>query len=275
MLLSTRRRSSDTESVKTPDDITVSSTFMLDNSTTLAVMYGCTEEVMKKTERWLKQLKELGFHPLTLPMIFAELERVRLLEVLSLQDTEVEQKILDMENRIIQDSRNENPSLGIKDITQKDCASTKLWLRISTLKGGLESLKAQLESMSRHSRTLSETVFTEPEGDHRTQRECGDKIVARLEEMIAEIEGKVRACDGLLGGMTLSMQIESNYYTRRDADSNTEIAISNIAIAKEAKRDSDHMQTMSFLGMMFLPGTFFAVSNLESMLSPQIQLIEI
>ncbi|KAJ4388150.1 hypothetical protein N0V93_008756 [Gnomoniopsis smithogilvyi] len=249
---------SDTESVRTPDDITISSTFMLDSSTTLAVMYGCTPRVMKRPEGWLKQLKGHDFHPMTFPIIFAELERDRLLDVFSLQNTQVHQRILHMETMIKQDSMQEHYSLGIQEMTRKDCDSTKLWIEISTLKGGLGSFKTQLESMSRHSRMLSDTVFKGPDSTCISQRVAGDKIAARLEEMIAEIEGKIVACDGLLGGMTLSMKIESNYYTRRDADANKNIAESNIEIAYDAKRDSHHMQTMSFLGMMFLPGTFFA-----------------
>lgn len=192
---------SDTESIRTPDDITVSSTFMVNDSTTLAVMYGCTPGVMKRTKDWLKELKEPTFHPLTLPMIFAELERKRLLHAFSREDTEVSQRVLNM------DSRKQGIGWGMEEMTQRDCDSTRLWLRISRLKVGLGSLKIQLESMIRHSRNLSDTVFTQAGGEHKTQRASGDRIVDRLEEMIAEIEGKNQACDGLLGGMTLAMQI--------------------------------------------------------------------
>lgn len=200
---------SDTKCVQEADDIMVSSTFMLENSTTLAVMYGCTPTVMTRTELWLNHLKELGFHPMTLPIIFAENERKRLLDVFSSHDDQVQDRILEMKRRIEQDSKEQTPRLKVEDMTHKDCESTESWLSISLLKGGLGSLKTQLESMARHSRMLSATVFTEPEGDHKILREVGDKLVARLEEMIAEIEGKVIACDGLLGGMKLSMQTVS------------------------------------------------------------------
>lgn len=203
---------SDTESLNTPDDMTMSTTFLLDNSTTLAVMYGCTPEVMEGTVAWLKLLKGPSFHPLILPMIFAEFERGRLLEVFSLQNSEVHQKILAMENKLKEDERITDVISGvevIQKITQRDCDSTKLWLSISRLKNGLESLKTQLESMIRHSKVLSDSIFTEADGGHEHQRASGIRIVARLEEMIAEIEGRVRTCDGLLGGMTLSMQMVS------------------------------------------------------------------
>lgn len=259
----------------------------------MAAMYGCTPKIMRRVGEWLNLWQDASLHPLLLPMIFMELERKRLLDIFSLQETQVKQKILDMENRIRVDARMKvNVGAGVVEMAQSDFDSTNLWLSISKLKNGLESLKTQLEVMARHSRMLSNTVFTEPEGEHKIQRESGVKIAARLEEIIAEFEGKVRTCEGLFGGLTLSMQMvgqtsqrsssekesspldagesdriyqESNYYTRQDADSNTSIAKSNIRISEESKRDSDHMQTMSFLGMMFLPGTFFAVSETHLM----------
>lgn len=159
---------------------------------------------------WLKLWQEPSLHPLLLPMLFAEVERKRLLDVLSLQETNVKQRILAMENRIRQDAEKRNStSAGVTEMTQSDCDSTKLWLAISSLKNGLESLKTQLEAMARHSRMLSNTVFTDLEGEHKSQRISGAKIVARLEEITVEFEGKVRTCDGLSGGLTLSMQMVS------------------------------------------------------------------
>lgn len=163
---------------------------------------------MKRIVDWLKLWQEASLHPLLLPMLFAEVERKRLLDILSLQETQVKQRILAMENRIKKDAAEKSStSAGVPEMTQSDCDSTKLWLSISSLKNGLESLKTQLEAMARHSRMLSDTVFTDSEGEHNSQRQSGAKIVARLEEIIVEFEGKVRTCDGLSGGLTLSMQI--------------------------------------------------------------------
>jgi hypothetical protein len=50
------------------------------------------------------------------------------------------------------------------------------------------------------------------------------------------------------------MDQEWNYYTRRDAKA-------NIIIANASKKDSTQMRLISFVGMIFLPGTFLAVSN--------------
>lgn len=167
---------------------------------------------MRQTKIWLMGLKGPTFHPLVPPMIFAEFERKRLFNMLERKNTEVAQGILDMENKIKHDEQTAGKRLGpglIQAITQKDCDSTKLWLSISKLKNGLESLKTQLASMSKHARMLSDTVFTEVEGEHDRQRESGARVDSRIQEIIAEIESKVRTCDGLLGGMTLSMQMVS------------------------------------------------------------------
>lgn len=182
----------------------------------MAAMYGCTPKIMKRVGAWLKLWQEPSLHPLLLPMLFMEFERKRLLDIFSLQETQVKQRILAMENRIRSDAEKKvNVGAGVMEMAQSDCDSTKLWLSISKLKNGLESLKTQLEAMIRNSRMLSDTVFKEPEGEHKSQRESGAKIVARLEEMMAEFEGTVRTCDGLLGGLTLSIQMvsQANYPT--------------------------------------------------------------
>lgn len=207
---------SDTESVSSADDITLSTTFILDDSTAMAAMYGCTTKIMKRVGDWLKLWQEPTLHPLLLPMLFMEFERKRLLDIFSLQETQVKQRILAMENRIRLDAEKKiSIGAGVMEMAQSDCDSTKLWLSISKLKNGLESLKTQLELMARHSRMLSNTEFTEPEGEHKIQRKSGVKILARLEEIMAEFEGKVRTCDGLLGGLTLSIQMvsQANYPT--------------------------------------------------------------
>lgn len=169
---------------------------------------------MQQTVNWLRLVKGPNIHPLILPMVFAEFERRRLLNEFSSQKTKVNQKILAMENKLKEDQKTagkgqDSPGAVIQEITQNDCDSTKLCLSISDLKNGLDSLKKQLESISEHAKVLSRTIFTMEEGQHADERASGNRIVARLDEMIAEIEGKVRICDGLSAGMVLSVQMVS------------------------------------------------------------------
>lgn len=69
---------SDAESLKTDDDIVLSTTCFTDVPITFAVIYGCTDRVMQDTTTWLERCEGSALHPLVLPMIFAEHERKRL-----------------------------------------------------------------------------------------------------------------------------------------------------------------------------------------------------
>ncbi|RYO83268.1 hypothetical protein DL766_002145 [Monosporascus sp. MC13-8B] len=244
---------SDTESPAGENDIAMSTTCFTGKHITFAVMYGCTESVMQDTMMWLKRLKGSGkisaFHPLILPMVFAEFERKRLLNMLDRQGSHLNQRIIDMENkltgRLYGDDRN---------ITERDCETTKLWVDVSRLQNGLQSLKAELMSMIDHLDTLSKNELGPGENgsdNHSREREAGSAIRSRLLEMVTEFDSKIRHCEGLLGGIALATQMEWNYYSRRDAGATIEIAVAS-------KRDSSQMRYISYLGMMFLPGTFLA-----------------
>lgn len=197
-----------------PSDIAMSVTSFVERSTTYAVMYGCTEKIMKLTSAWLQQFAGQALHPLVMPMIFAELERKRLLDMLDAEQTALRQRILDLENKLRGEVRTkESPGKTREKCLDKaqedvllqvqDCESTKLWIDVSSLRNGLESLKAELERMAAHSRDLAETVLIE----QAEKRKTGNRIEARLHDMVAEINSKVRSCESLLGGMALSAQM--------------------------------------------------------------------
>ncbi|KAF6809281.1 hypothetical protein CMUS01_13720, partial [Colletotrichum musicola] len=239
-----------------PSDIAMSVTSFVEQSTTYAVMYGCTGDVMDQTSSWLKRFSGQALHPLVMPMIFAELERKRLLNMLDTEQTVLSQRILNLENKFQGEASAAGSLAKAKSLEKaqeddesqaQDCESTKLWIDVSSLKNGLESLKAELEKMAIHSEELATTVLV----GHVDKRKTGERIEARLREMVAEINSKVRSCDSLLGGMALAAQMESNYYTRRDARA-------AMIIANHTKRDGSQMRSISLLGMIFLPGTFLA-----------------
>ncbi|KAI0009020.1 hypothetical protein F4779DRAFT_405981 [Xylariaceae sp. FL0662B] len=235
------------------DDIVMSVTCFTDKPTTYAVMYGCTKDTMDQAGDWLMIYKKSAFHPLMLPMIFVELERKRLLNLLEKKDSDLRQRILDMENKLgIQKKKPDNAKK--QSPTEKDCEAINLWIDVSTLKNGIESLKAQLVFMIEHSRALPEIICKpDKDGAHQCHSECEANLMiqSRLEEMIAELDGKARSCEALLGAMTLASRMEWNYYSRQDAMQNAEIA-------KASKKESSQMKAIAMLGMIFLPGTFLA-----------------
>ncbi|KAK2016243.1 hypothetical protein LZ32DRAFT_601806 [Colletotrichum eremochloae] len=254
-------------SSESPDDIALSATSFVECGTTYAVMYGCKAQTIDLVSRILRKFQDQALHPLLIPMVFAELERKRLFGMLDRKQTSLQQRILDLENKlrgetqsgILENAKNAQ-SAENADITAqtRDCESTKLWIDVSSLKNGLESLKDQLVKMAEHSEELAATVFKPPPAEsapgtdqYAEERKTGERFAIRLREMVTEFDSKARSCDSLLGGMALAAQMESNYYTRRDA----KVAI---IIANLTKKDGSQMRSISLLGMLFLPGTFLA-----------------
>lgn len=190
----------------------MSVTSFVDQSTTYAVMYGCTEVVMDHASNWLGLFNGQALHPLIMPMVFAELERKRLVGMLDTEKTVLKQRILNLENKLRGEASAAGTLAKAKSLEKtqedvdsqvQDCESTKLWIDVSSLKNGLESLNAELGKMVIHSRELATTVLA----GHAEKRKTGERIEARLREMVAEINSKVRSCDSLLGGMALAAQM--------------------------------------------------------------------
>lgn len=208
---------SDTTSLIEKDDIVISVTSFPKRHVTVAVMYGCTKDVMDDTVSSLKRLIRTSnlsaFHPLLLPVVYSELERTRLLNVLERKTSALDQRILEVENDLKQDEQR-IPSSEESGITLavRDCETTRLWRSVSKLKNSLQSLKAQLMSMHTHCMSLSQTTLQEQVGetdDYQAERESGDRIQTRLQEMIHEFDTKIRHCDSLLGGTALAAQMVS------------------------------------------------------------------
>ncbi|KAK6844527.1 hypothetical protein PG995_014637 [Apiospora arundinis] len=150
----------------------------------------------------------------------------------------------------------ENPDAADDNETmlQKDCKAANLWFKVSELKNGVQNLIVVLESMAKHCLEFQpgkEAGAGEAAEKRRMYTKNTEKFQERVVEMMIELGSQVQKCDGVLGGMQLATQMEWNYHSRRDAKA-------NIIIAYASKRDSSQMRYMSFLGMVFLPGTFLA-----------------
>lgn len=271
---------SDTESLRGDDDIVLSTTSFTEKPITLAVMYGCNDNIMEDTEIWMRRCKASVFHPLILPMIFAEHERKRLFNAIDEKSTELAARILELKKRVKKEVDQDEEKGDKQTMTQRDCEAIDLWRSLSALKNGLESLHGELGSMKEHLHALRKAppnnvtdTLGFPEIAPQTRLEVD--IDTRLKDMMAEFRSKIRSCEGLLGSMTLATQMvrpyyhvpgptywcqlylmscqEWNYYTRRDAQV-------NYSIATAARMDGSQMKQISLLGMIFLPGTFLAVS---------------
>ncbi|KAI1333035.1 hypothetical protein F5Y16DRAFT_354628 [Xylariaceae sp. FL0255] len=266
---------SDTISPLEADDLVLSVTHFPARSIIMAVAYGCTGYSQNFIDQWLKYSKAFAFSPLFLPILWAELERQRLIDRTDLMASDLHKRVIDMNRILGRDEKNGkslqsgNTEISIggdaikmvqgtsqNGIAQRECAAVNLWVSVSALKNGLEAFRSVLKSMLDSLRTPrkdDERIFGK--SDHEqfgpVERHARDMIEYRLTEMTVEIECKVRYTNSLLEGMALATQTESNHLSRRDA-------LTNIYIAVESKKDSSHMRYIAFLGMIFLPGTFFA-----------------
>lgn len=199
----------------------MSTTCFVNKPWTFSTIYGCTTGTVKRTTASLKQFKRSAFHPLMLPMVFMEHERRRLLNTLDTIGPQLDQKILDLENRLrLEDQAVTQATQKFnRTMTQKDCEGTKMWVSVSHLKNGLESLRHILPSMIDHCQALpkdSSWPVVVGNGVPADGLACSNRFEARLYEMIAELESKIRKCDGLLSGMALATQVvglSSNYRT--------------------------------------------------------------
>ncbi|POS72814.1 hypothetical protein DHEL01_v208796 [Diaporthe helianthi] len=252
---------SDTESLHDGSDVVLSATCFLDKPLTLAVMYGCTDNTIQEITWELKRCAKSAFNLLMLPLMFAHIERSRFLKAIDNKATELGGRILELERRVMkettQDSAQEkNETEGGKTMTERDCNAIHMCSSMTSLKNGLVSFVTELQSMRDHLQALQVSkIVRRQEGDTASgQKQVQDDemhIDSKLYAMIAELQSKIRTCEGHLGAMTMATQMEWNYYTRRDAQV-------NYSIATAARMDGSQMKQISRLGMIFLPGTFLA-----------------
>lgn len=207
---------SDSESPIGDDNIALTATYFPECSTAYGAVYGCNDAFAGDIMGWLESFARTATagHPLMFPLLFAEIERRRLLEKVDTEWSLLDQKILNMD-RMLQGLSKETSdesktARGSIANTERDSEATKQWISVSSLRNGVESLKAQLTEMENHAKTLSETIFKPPNGGtdrFQSERAFGETIQARLRQMINELASKSRSCDTVLGGMRLTNQM--------------------------------------------------------------------
>lgn len=250
---------SDTASLCDGNDVVLSATYFVDQPLTLAVMYGCTEDTIEDIVFWLGRCSESAFHPLLLPMIFADIERRRFLNAIDSKATELEGRILELERRVKREAtqafpQEETNADGRKTMTGRDCNAIPMCRSMTLLKNGLLSLATELGSMRDHLQTLpniSRNWEASSTSEKRQLQDDGVHIDAKVKAMKAELESKIRDCECHLEAMTLATQMEWNYRTRHDAQV-------NYGVATAVRNDGSQAKQISLLGMIFLPGTFLA-----------------
>ncbi|KAL0931255.1 uncharacterized protein CTRU02_213990 [Colletotrichum truncatum] len=135
------------------------------------------------------------------------------------------------------------------------------WLNTTFLRNSLRMWNKQLRKMSEHVGELStmhKELCTqnrylgpkpiEQEGKHNEVMErTGRMIYDRLHNLMEEYEDRIHECTMSVEGMTIATQ-----WAQGDT---------NVDIATATGQDSRQMRSIALVTMVFLPGTFFAVSH--------------
>lgn len=200
---------SDNLSLDGDGNIVLSTTCFTTKPLICGVMYGCTDYIMKLTKSWIRRCGVIVFHPLMLPIIFAELERKRLLQAADVRGSNLNQRVLEMDVRSQKEEENQHGKVQEKKgaLQAGDSETINMLLSMNELKNGLEGLRELLSTMRNHLGQPSELTLSKLQGDGRVANLHGMNIDLRLKEMIVELQGKSRSYEGLLGAITLATQM--------------------------------------------------------------------
>lgn len=136
-----------------------------------------------------------------MPMIFAEHERSRFLQIMEVKGSRMQEMILNLQNMAI-DGRD-----GVRRgnvTTRRDYEAGYLWDDLSRLKIGMESLKKMLGVLDRQFDTFGELELRPGiEGKHEriVDSTSSKHMQSRLLEMEAELDTNIRTCESLIAGL--------------------------------------------------------------------------
>lgn len=197
------------------------------------------------------------YHQLLVPGILAELELTRHIALVESMIVAVETKIFELDTQ-----GGAMRNLTVQQLNSRREKKRSTWLNLSYLRNSITIWNNQIEKMSRHAQNMNrhpaggaceKTSMTESwESEDTLNSFSGSNVVGemihnRLKAIHEEYEDKIRDCTMRLDGMAMATQW-----------SHGELAVET---AEATNRESRVMKSISLVTMVFLPGTFFAVSH--------------
>lgn len=220
-------------------------TYSPEHKTTQAVVFGCNDIAHEIFTKRLSVRDLLVYHPLTIPTMFAEIERDRHFNSIDPMITELVKRAVNITKPRISDTSSATSVQNSPIASEQPGKRTSnpedlmaLWLKVSDLKQGMETWKQQLNNMITHSEELTRgglslfnrnsddptgltpvtnlfsTDVLEMKGDTTTQfdeirdlEDSGRRIHQRLLELKCEYDEKIRNCNTIVEGMTLAAQL--------------------------------------------------------------------
>lgn len=193
-------------------------TYLSDRRFTYAIIYGCTKTIKTDVISRLSNCQLGTFHPLTLPTMFADIERNRHVDLVEECVQKLMQRVQDMDQKRPGSSSshpyscsNEKPGRG-SAIASGDINSTTEWLEINHLRNGLNDWKAQLSPLIDNVAELEKSQFADTQlvtaaSWISSMRRQGARIRERLIQISNEYDEKIRSCSMVIDGMSFATQM--------------------------------------------------------------------
>ncbi|KAK0614870.1 hypothetical protein B0T17DRAFT_497941 [Bombardia bombarda] len=272
------------------DDLALSSTFFPSSGFSVAIVYGCNDRQKREITKRIEACDLNYNHPLLLPGLLFELERVRLggavedlLDHFALKGSSDRELDLDMDKArmttFLKSSYRSrelvNQVRAVKRQLDKMADSTRAAER------SLASYQPQISQSSPefssnyndykpknyglslvHKGSSSSMSFKGQRDEARLWKweRAGRQIRARLADVAYELDDKIMDCNMVTDNMSLTMQTVWNHFARQDNQTNlrlsrvnTELARTNTGLSQDMRRDSSQMRSIALLTMIFLP----------------------
>ncbi|KPM37027.1 hypothetical protein AK830_g9517 [Neonectria ditissima] len=139
------------------NDLALTATYFPHCNMTFAILFGCPISVEEQMLTRLNLATSEAIHPLLIPGIFTELERVRHIEVVETTVDELETRILELDPKSMGDE-----VMSAADKAERDQAKRNAWLDTTYLRNQLISWNTHLEKLRHHVEDLNQTVFSPP-----------------------------------------------------------------------------------------------------------------
>ncbi|KAI1208243.1 uncharacterized protein F4807DRAFT_157214 [Annulohypoxylon truncatum] len=238
-----------------PDDIAMSSTYLIDRRLNLSVYYGCSEQQSLDLMDRLSRAGNAILHPMIASGILAELDRKRLFECVELatdafvSSTEMlccpsisPETVIDQEGQNmtqLSDLYNNSRELA-KNIRKVEC-------QISDMRTHICDFDAR-ESQG-HRSLKSKKPTREKFDAYLNASSPGTQIHARLLEIENEYEDKLNTCSMIPDSLAFTAQIAANHANNR--------------MAYDTQTKNTQMRTIALMTMIYLPVT--SVASIFSM----------
>ncbi|KAF1948779.1 hypothetical protein CC80DRAFT_599444 [Byssothecium circinans] len=174
------------------NDLALTVTHYPNTGLTFAILFGCSFDTEKEIVTRLSYVGSEAAHPLLLPGIFAEIERVRHVRIVEETVNNVEAQIFRLDHQSLSPSEPQGEEAQARSQEKRSA-----YLDLAYLRNALVSWNTQLEKMARHSQELIRKTYEPTTYGYRAPRR-GDLPLRSLmrQRSDSELLSSMRASSG-------------------------------------------------------------------------------